>query len=307
MHGSRHPGNDSDRLDDLDAAAVAYARQWTQSGAERRSRLRGDLICHCVPFADRMARRYRRNAEPLEDLEQVARLGLIKAVDRYDPLRGSFTAFAVVTICGEIKRHFRDQTWGVHVTRRLQDLALELRHATVAQTNTLARAPTTAELARYLDVSEDDVRRARECAAGHTPLPLSTPAGAGGHGELGDLVGGWDESMEILADKLTVTELVRVLPARTQRIVALRFYGNLTQAQIAAEIGISQMHVSRLLNQALSWLRTAMLSDGLPPWTGAEDRHRSAPRASFTPGAAAAVAVGWCDGRTHRSSQRRRL
>jgi RNA polymerase sigma-B factor len=273
MPGSRHPHQRREYQGDLDAIAVAYAHQWRHANTARRGRLREDLICRCLPFADRMARRYSGRPEPLDDLEQVARLGLVKAVDRYDPERGSFTAFAVITICGEIKRHFRDRTWGVHVNRRMQNLALEIGHAAAELTHTLSRAPTAAEIARHLDVSPDEVRHARLVAAGHTPLPFSTPVGDGGTRELGDLIGARDESIEVLADKLTVAELLLRLPARTQRIVMLRFYGNLTQAQIATEFGISQMQISRLLRQALTWLRAAMLSDVIPPWDGVEQCH----------------------------------
>jgi RNA polymerase sigma-B factor len=274
MLGSRRDGQDSDHLESLDRAAVAYAREWRLSGADRRGRLRDDLICRCLPLANRMARRYGGRAEPLDDLEQVARVALINAVDRYDPDRGSFTAFAVITIGGEIKRHFRDKTWGVHVTRRMQDLALELGHATVVLTNTLARNPSTAELASHLAVSEDEVRRARESIAGHTPLPLSSPTGPNGDYELGDQIGGRDEAMEIVPDRLTADELIHQLPHRIQYMLALRFHGNLNQTQIAGELGISQMHVSRLLTRALTWLRAAMLSDVAPAWTDGEGCHR---------------------------------
>jgi len=273
MPGARQQRHDLERQDDLDAAAAAYARQWTQAGVDLRGRLRDDLIRDCVPFADRIARRYSGRSEHLDDLEQVARLGLIKTVDRYDPGRGSFTAFAVITIQGEIKRHFRDRTWAMHVNRRMQDLALETGHAAAELTQTLAHTPSAAELARHLEVSEDDVRAARECAAGRNPLSLSTPVGDEGTQELGDLVGDRDQSLEALPDKVTVAELIRVLPTRIQHLISLRFFGNLTQAQIAAECGISQMHVSRLLSHALGWLRSAMLSDVPPPWTGMDETH----------------------------------
>jgi RNA polymerase sigma-B factor len=218
-----------------------------------------------------MAQRYGGRPEPIEDLEQVARLGLIKAVDRYDPGRGSFTAFAVLTICGEIKRHFRDRTWAMHVNRPLQNLTLEIGPATAELTHTLARDPTAAEVARHIDVSEEQVRRAQVCAASHLPVPLNAPIDDRGHREFGDLIGGRDEAIEGLPDRLAIAELVRVLPDQIQRIIALRFYGNLTQTQIAEEVGISQMHVSRLLRRALEWLRAAMLSDTTPRWTGAEE------------------------------------
>jgi len=265
MPGSRHF---DPRQEHLDEAAITYASRWRSAGDNDRHLLRDDLICRCVPFADRMARRYGGRPEPIEDLEQVARLGLIKAVDRYDPGRGSFTAFAVPTICGEIKRHFRDRTWGMHVNRRLQDLTLEIGPASAELTHTLARDPTEAELARHMDVSEEQVRRAQACAASRLPVALNAPIDDRGYRERGDLIGDRDEALEVLADRLAIAELLHVLPARIQRIIALRFYSNLTQTQIAEEIGISQMHVSRLLRHALSWLRAAMLSDATPRWTG---------------------------------------
>ena len=267
MPGARHSSTRPEPLDDLDAAAVAYARRWRSAGDDERHHLRDELICSCVPFADRMARRYGGRPEPIEDLEQVARLGLIKALDRYDPGRGSFTAFAQLTICGELKRHFRDRTWGLHVYRRLQDLTVEIGPATAELTHTLARDPTTAEIARHMDVSEEQVRHAQVCAAGHLVVPLNAPVDDRGYHEFGDLIGAPDEAIEVLPDRLTIAELLRSLPDRIQRIIALRFYGNLTQSQIAAEIGISQMHVSRLLRHALEWLRAALLSDTTPRWT----------------------------------------
>ena len=258
-------------LDDLDGLATAYADAWTAATAAQRGRLREDLICCCLPFASRMARRYAGRGEPLEDLQQVARIGLVNAVDRYDPRRGSFTAFAVITVCGELKRHFRDKTWGLHVTRSLRDLYVELQHATATLTNALQREPTIEELAHHLDVSAKQVRHARLCGASHTPVPLSAPTGNDGSLELGDALGDPDPDLENLTDKLAITELMRLLPLRVQRMLALRFYGNLTQAQIAAELNISQTHVSRLLARGLTWLRAAMLSDVPPPWIAGEN------------------------------------
>jgi RNA polymerase sigma-B factor len=260
-----------DDLDDLDELAIAYADAWTAATAARRGRLRTDLICRCLPFAGRMAHRYAGRGESLEDLQQVARIGLINAVDRYDPGRGSFTAFAVVTVCGELKRHFRDKTWGLHVARRLQDLCVDLRHATMTLTNALQREPTIEELAHYLDVSAEQIRHARLCSASHPAVPLSTPTGNDGSLELGDTLGDPDPDLEVVTDKLAVTELVHLLPQRIQQMLALRFFGNLTQAQIAAEFNISQMQVSRLLARALTWLRAAMLSDVPPPWISGEN------------------------------------
>jgi RNA polymerase sigma-B factor len=261
-------------LDDLNAAAAAYAREWTVACGERRGELRAELVCYCLPFAGRIASRYRGRGEPLEDLQQVARLGLVNAIDRYDPDRGLFTAFAVSTIRGELKRHFRDKTWRLHVTRRMQDLVLESQHATVLLTNTLNRDPSAAELADHLHVGEDEILHARLCRASYSPIPLSTPTGDGST-ELGDAFGDHDEELESVTDKLTVTVLIQLLPDRIQRMLVMRFYGDFTQAKIAAELGISQMQVSRLLSRALSWLRAAMLSDVPPPWSGETGVHGS--------------------------------
>jgi RNA polymerase sigma-B factor len=257
-------------LEDLDAAAMAYADSFTTATPAERAALRDRLTRFCLPFAGRLARRYRGRGEPLEDLEQVARLGLVKAIDRYDPERGSFTAYAVITISGEIKRHFRDKTWGVHVPRRIQDLSLEVGHASMVLTNTLSRTPTIAELAARLEVTERAVLEAVESSAGYSPASLNAPmSGGDGDAEFGDLLGGADADLELIDDKITVARLLLRLPARERQMLAMRFYGNRTQADIAAELGISQMHVSRLLSRALAWLREAMLNDVVPHWEGA--------------------------------------
>ncbi|MDR6316497.1 sigma-70 family RNA polymerase sigma factor [Actinoplanes couchii] len=255
-------------LEDLDAAASGFAVRRAGASPAEAVVLREELIRFCLPFAGRMARRYRGRGEFLEDLEQVARLGLVKAIDRYDPERGSFTAYAVITISGELKRHFRDRTWGVHVPRRVQDLSLEVGHASMMLTGVLSRVPTTAELADHLRTTESAVLDAVESAAGHTPASLNAPVAEDGMVEFGDLLGGVDDALESVTDKLTVAELLMRMPARERRMLAMRFYGNHTQADIAAELGVSQMHVSRLLSRALSWLREGMLSDDPPHWEG---------------------------------------
>jgi RNA polymerase sigma-B factor len=267
--------------EDLDAAAFSYADEFAGATTAERAALRERLTARCMPFAARLARRYRGRGELLEDLEQVARLGLVKSVDRYDPARGSFTAYALITITGELKRHFRDRTWGVHVPRKLQDLSLELGHATTLLTGSLARTPTVAELAERLQVSPAAVLEAIESAAGHTAHSLNAPVGFDG-AELGDLLGGADDSLELVDDRLTVTGLLLRLPPRERRILALRFYGNRTQTEIATELGISQMHVSRLLSRALAWLRAAMLNDAPPRWDAGADPGGPGMRVSVT-------------------------
>ena len=253
-------------LEDLDAAALSYAARIAGLPPERRQEARDDLVRFALPFAGRLARRYRGRGEPLEDLEQVARLGLVNAVDRYDPERGSFTAYAAITIVGEIKRHFRDRTWGVHVPRRLRDLILEVGQATAALTSELSRSPSVAELADRLDTPEQEILAALESAAGYSPASLNAPVGGESSAEFGDLVGESDTDLESVDDRVTVSGLLGRLPWRERRILAMRFYGNQTQAEIAARFGISQMHVSRLLSRALTWLRQAMLADAPAPW-----------------------------------------
>jgi RNA polymerase sigma-B factor len=253
-------------LEDLDAAALAYAARIAGLPVERRQEARDDLVRFALPFAGRLARRYRGRGEPLEDLEQVARLGLVNAVDRYDPERGSFTAYAAITIVGEIKRHFRDRTWGVHVPRRLRDLILEVGQATSALTSELSRTPTVAELSARLETPEQEILAALESAAGYSPASLNAPVGGESSAEFGDLVGESDNDLESVDDRVTVSGLLGRLPWRERRILAMRFYGNQTQAEIAARFGISQMHVSRLLSRALTWLRQAMLADAPSAW-----------------------------------------
>jgi len=260
-------------LEDLDAAAIEYAGDAGEASADERAVLRERFTRRCLPFASRLARRYRGRGEPLEDLEQVAKLGLVKAIDRYDPDRGSFTAYAVITISGEIKRHFRDKTWGVHVPRRIQDLSLEVAHASMVLTSSSARMPTVDELAAHLGVGEGLVRQAQASAAGYSPASLNAPIiGGDGVAEFGDLMGSPDHDLESVDDKITVAALLLRMPVRERRMLAMRFYGNRTQAEIANELGVSQMHVSRLLSRALTWLRKAMLSDVPPVWEGTSSR-----------------------------------
>jgi RNA polymerase sigma-B factor len=251
-------------LEDLDAIAELYAAARAHGSAEDKARLREQMIRSALPFAGRLARRYRSRRELPEDLEQVARLGLVKAVDRYDPDRGSFTAYAVMTIVGELKRHFRDHSWDVHVPRRVQDLSLAVSRTT-ALLQQDQHQPTDAELAVHCDVTPDELVAARMSAAAYRSASLNTPIGDGG-AELGDLIGETDAAVDLVDDRLTVAYLIARLPARERQLLAMRFYGNRTQAEIAAELGVSQMQVSRLLSRALSWLRAAMLSDAVPRW-----------------------------------------
>jgi RNA polymerase sigma-B factor len=256
-------------LEDLDKIAEEYAAAARASDAGGAAHRREEMIRAALPFAARLARRYRAAREPLADLEQVARLGLVKAVDRYEPERGSFTAYAVLTIVGELKRHFRDHTWTVHVPRRLQDLSMDLRRAEAAFIQQHRRPPTDAELAALCDLDPAEIFQARAGEASNRPLSLARPIGDD-TGELGDLIGAPDPAVDSVTDSVTLSALMRRMPEREQQVLTLRFSGNQTQSAIAEAIGVSQMQVSRLLTRSLAWLREAMLTDTVPPWPGEE-------------------------------------
>jgi len=258
-------------LEDLDQVAGEYTRACADAEDPTRARLRDDFFTVALPLARRLARRYRGRGEPADDLEQVARLGLVKAVNRYDPERGSFTAYAIVTITGELKRHFRNHGWGVHVPRRMQDLSLEVGQARTTLTATLSRRPTDEEIADQVGVDVAEVREAQVSGAAYVPGSLNAQADGHDSTEVGDLIGAPDPELDLIDDRTTVEGLLCRLPERERRILGLRFYGNRSQADIAAELGVSQMHVSRLLARTLAWLRQAMLSDVVPTWTGADD------------------------------------
>lgn len=259
-----HSEQDTAQLN-LDEEAARYSER-----VAREPSARAEFTELCLPLAHRLAHRYRGRGEPFADLEQVARLGLVKAVDRYDAERGSFTAFAVITILGELRKHFRDRTWGVRAPRRLQDLVVQIRHAGSDLTNTLSRTPNTTELADRLHTTTNEIDQAILSAAGYTLLslnaPVTTPDTNHHTTERGDLIGENDTNLTAIDDHLTIQTLLQHLPERERQILILRFYGNLTQNEIAQRCGISQMHVSRLLTKTLTWLRHAMLSDTPPPW-----------------------------------------
>ncbi len=208
------------------------------------------LVRSCV-------RPYRSSPEPVEDLLQVGFIGLLKAINNFDPCVGeSLAAYAVPCISGEIKRHFRDRRWQIRVRRRAQELRLEMRAAEEELAQRLGHPPADGELARYLGVSEADVLEARQAGLALSVYSLDAPLPGGDDpGTLADIVGGDDLGVAHTIDMETVRAHLGELPERQQRILMLRFYGNLTQEQIGARLGISQMHVCRLLDKALSYLR----------------------------------------------------
>jgi RNA polymerase sigma-B factor len=225
-----------------------------------RERIRTRLIESYAPLAEYLARRFRNRGELLDDLVQVANVGLIKSVDGYDVTRGAaFTSYAIPMIVGELKRHFRDKGWDVRVPRRLQELRLEITKASGDLAQQLGRSPTVADLAEHLGVTEEEIIEGLDSAHAYRALSLHAPvAGEEATTELVDLLGDIDHDLENVEDREALRPLIAALPVREQKIIAMRFFGNMTQSQIAAELGISQMHVSRLLSHALGVLREGL-------------------------------------------------
>ena len=252
------PTETSSRANDAQAKALLSLLADLPAGADR-DRVRARLIELYIPLAEYLARRFRNRGEQFDDLVQVANLGLIKSVDGFDPARGAaFTSYAIPMIVGELKRHFRDKGWDVRVPRRLQELRLEISKVSGDLAQDLGRSPTVADLAARLGVSEEDIIEGLDCGQAYRALSLDAPAGDNadpGATGLGDLLGGEDPDLANVENREALRPILAKLPEREQKIIAMRFHGNLTQSQIAAQLGISQMHVSRLLAGALRTLR----------------------------------------------------
>jgi RNA polymerase sigma-B factor len=228
-----------------------------------RRALRDDLVRRHMSLVHYLAGRFRDRGEALADLIQVGTIGLIKAVDRFDPNRGvEFGTFATPTIVGEIKRHFRDRAWAVRVPRRLQEQKLVVSRATVDLYQSLGRSPTITELAKHTGLSEEDVLEALETAQAYTTISLDAEVSGTTNATavtLADVLGGVDAALEKVDDRESLRPLLSRLDERERQILLLRFFANKTQSEIAAEVGISQMHVSRLLTRTLAQLREGML------------------------------------------------
>lgn len=263
-----------------DEATGAHSAQATQHGPQDRSgaralfielrklkdgspeyaELRNRLVRMHLPLVEHLARRFRNRGEPLDDLTQVATIGLIKSVDRFDPERGvEFSTYATPTVVGEIKRHFRDKGWAVRVPRRLQELRLALTTATAELSQQHGRSPTVHELAEKLAISEEEVLEGLESANAYSTLSLDVPDTDDESPAVADTLGAEDEALEGVEYRESLKPLLEDLPPREKRILLLRFFGNMTQSQIAQEVGISQMHVSRLLARTLAQLREKLL------------------------------------------------
>jgi RNA polymerase sigma-B factor len=232
----------------IDALLIAYHRNGDEAAREQ-------ALVNLMPLVRALASRYAGRGEPLEDLVQVGSVGLIKALDRFDVDRGvEFSSYAVPTIVGEIRRHFRDKAWAMHVPRRLKELSLLLSRLLDQLTSDLGRSPTIAELAEAAGVEEEDVIDALDSTNAYSTRSLHAPFDEGGE-TLADKLGSDDTGYEEVEDGSLVAAGLDALDERERRIVELRFFEEMTQSQIAAEIGISQMHVSRLLRRALATMR----------------------------------------------------
>ena len=230
----------------------------------RRDDLRDRIIEAWLPMAERLAGRFRSRGESFDDLRQVAALGLVKAVDRYDPERGNaFESYAVPTVTGEIKRHFRDHMWTLHVPRRVQDLRNRVRFARQDLSQTISgRQPTVAEIAEQAQLSEDDVRTGLEALESFTALSLDAelPGSEDGY-SLSDALGSTDAAIDVVIDREAVKPRLEALPERERAILYMRFFRDMTQSRIAEQLGISQMHVSRLISRCCDRLRDQVMRD----------------------------------------------
>jgi RNA polymerase sigma-B factor len=226
-----------------------------------RERLRERIVEMHRPLAMEIARRYRYRGEPLEDLLQAAYVGLMKAVNGFDPTLGhAFRGYAVVTMTGEVKRHFRDRTWAIRVPRLYQERRSELNRLVSDLSQDLGRSPTVAELAAKMNITEEDVLLTLDASAAYSTLSLDAPLGTDDDAaSLGDVIPEDDDTLSNMVDREAVKPLIDALPSREKHILLLRFFGNMTQAEIAAEFGISQMHVSRILRKVLDQLRTELV------------------------------------------------
>ncbi|OKI69569.1 RNA polymerase subunit sigma [Streptomyces sp. MJM1172] len=249
-----------DPRDRSGARALFFELRELPEGSVERAELRNRLVRMHLPLVEHLARRFRNRGEPLDDLTQVATIGLIKSVDRFDPDRGvEFSTYATPTVVGEIKRHFRDKGWAVRVPRRLQELRLSLTTATAELSQQHGRSPTVHELAERLGISEEEVLEGLESANAYSTLSLDVPDTDDESPAVADTLGSEDEALEGVEYRESLKPLLEGLPPREKRILLLRFFGNMTQSQIAQEVGISQMHVSRLLARTLAQLREKLL------------------------------------------------
>ncbi|GAB2535081.1 RNA polymerase sigma factor SigF [Nocardia heshunensis] len=253
-----------DSYDDIEPLLKELATAM-ERGDPKQDALRTKAIDRCLPLAEHIARKFSGRGEPYEDLLQVARLGLVVSIDRFDVTRGSrFLSFAVPTIMGEVRRHFRDSTWAVRVPRRVKEIQLRLAATMETLAQRLGRMPNAGEIAIELGVDRAEITQAMLAANAYqsSSLEASMPdSGMSTPLSLLDALGEEDPAYELVEQYLAVRPHVERLPERERQVLVLRFFENRTQAQIADRLGVSQMHVSRILNRTLTGLRTAALRD----------------------------------------------
>ena len=237
-------------------------RKFREYSESRDPALRSQLVEAHIGLAEYLARRFTNRGEPLDDLIQVASLGLLKAVDRFDPERGlEFSTYATPTIVGELKRHFRDKGWAVRVPRRVQELHLRLASVVSMLSQELGRSPTIGEIAQAAAVSEEEVLEAIEAGHAYRFTSLDAPSSAEEEGTLASQLGEDDQALVDSEHRMALSPLIARFPARERTILHLRFFEGLTQSEIASRLGISQMHVSRLLARSLAQLRSSAEED----------------------------------------------
>ena len=268
--GNRNPGAypGSDAVAERAARAREDRRLLIRLHRHGDAAAREALVERFLPLARQLARRYQHGGEQLDDLVQVASLGLLKAIDRFDPARETaFSSFAVPTILGELKRHFRDKGWSVRVPRDLQELTVRVDRVTEQLAREQGRAPTLAEVAERTGHSEEQVLEAREAAGAYRAVSLDRPRDDDEEGDssVGAAMGTEDPGFGVAEDAATVQRLMRVLSEREREVLRLRFAEDLTQSEIGVRVGVSQMHVSRLIRQAIAQLRAEADDEQGPP------------------------------------------
>ncbi|HEV7629000.1 MAG TPA: SigB/SigF/SigG family RNA polymerase sigma factor [Streptomyces sp.] len=252
--------------DDTPDTAADFVRLAGLPAGPEAQELREQLVAAWLPMAQRLARKFRNRGEPMEDLEQVAALGLFKAVDRFDPAEGAaFESYAIPTITGELKRHFRDYTWDVHVPRRVQNLRNRVRES-IRTLSAEGDPPTVAQVAEHSGLSEEDVQLGMEALGSYKSLSLDAPRGEEGDDDysLLNCLGRTDPGFELALSREAVKPYLQRLPERERQILYLRFFRGQTQAQIAQQLGCSQMHISRLISRTCEQLRRQVENDVEP-------------------------------------------
>ncbi|MFF0204524.1 SigB/SigF/SigG family RNA polymerase sigma factor [Streptomyces sp. NPDC005017] len=249
--------------DDAPDTAAAFDRLHRLPDGPERRQLRNELVSAWLPMAERIAMRFRNRGENLEDLYQVAAVGLVKAVDHYDPGRGrAFAVYAIPTITGELKRHFRDHLWTLHVPRRAQELRNKVRRAVKELTATTpGGVPALDEIARHTGLTHDEVRTGLDALDCFSALSLDAELPGTDNYTLADTIGTPDPAYDHIIDREAVKPGLQALPEREQTLLYLRFFQGMTQSAIAEQLGISQMHVSRLLTACFTHLREELLTD----------------------------------------------